>query len=77
MKLKTTVRYSESIETVTPHGLKKWRSIDLIEEHDAEADREEIYRDIKEQVKDWHKEANPSTYFNPENTLPSIDIKER
>lgn len=76
MRLKTTVRYSESIETILPSGLKKWVGYELVEEHDADADREEIKIDVEATVKRWHKESNPSSYFQQEE-IPVIQSKDR
>lgn len=76
MRLKTTVRHSHSVKTINALGLEEWKSWELIEEHDAEADREEIKKDIEATVQRWHKEAAPSAYFQS-TELPVIQEKDR
>jgi hypothetical protein len=82
MKLKTTVRYSKSVETVNANGLHEWVGIDLIEEHDGETDRDEIHKDIVNKVKEWHRDVVAKEVFGNmppaySETLPVIQEKDR
>lgn len=83
MKLKTTVRYSKSVERINYQGLKEWVGYELIEEHDAEADRDEIRKDIYKKVEEWHSGITNSGTFHPQpqfrepDVLPVIQSKDR
>lgn len=83
MRLKTTVRYSKSVERINGYGLKEWISHELTEEHDSDADRDEIHKDIVLKVEEWHSGiANPGVFYPqpqyPEReTLPVIQSKDR
>lgn len=83
MRLKTTVRYSKSVERVNYQGLKEWIGYELVEEHDGEADRDEIRKDIYKKVEEWHSGiANPGVFqpqsqFREPEQLPIIQEKER
>lgn len=83
MKLKTTVRYSKSVERVNYKGLKEWIGYELVEEHDGDADRDEIRKDIYKKVEEWHSGIsnagmfNPQTQFREPETLPVIQTNDR
>ena len=79
MKLKT-LSYSESRETVNAAGLKQWVKIgvemEIEDGEDYPANRINIFQAAKDQVQQWHKESNPSSYFQS-TELPVIQEKDR
>ncbi len=73
MKLKT-ITYSESRETVDARGLKQWKKIGVEMELEDNDNEEFVFSCAKGRVEQWHKESNPSTYFQPEpDVLPVHD----
>lgn len=76
MKVKT-ITYSQSKESANSIGLKSWVKIGVevdIEEGDSPDD---ALKAAKEQVEKWHKESNPTQYFEQPEQLPIIQEKER
>ena len=75
MQIKT-IAYSESREAVSEIGLKTWFKYG-IEIELNEGENGDIVADIaKSFVKKWHKEVNPSSYFQS-TELPVIQNNER
>lgn len=75
MKIKT-ISYSQSRESVNAAGLKEWVKIGAECEIEQGESSENAFLSLKEHVQRWHKESNPSSYFQQEE-IPVIQSKDR
>lgn len=72
-----TISYSESKETVNSYGLKEWKKIGVEMEVEENDNYQDAFLNARNHVQQWHKESNPTQYFEQSEQLPIIQEKER
>lgn len=80
MKLEK-ISYSESRESVSPHGLKSWRKYGVEIALEDGDDKDAVSLEAKRMIEQWYQQTNaglpPSFPFQNPETLPVINIREQ